>query len=1485
MVPWAEDGSASAERVVGSVWRGDGGLAGAQGRLQQRAYRRALQALGWRELGVVLARLSRALAGSVPEDGGRRAAWVRTACALAGAVTHMQAEGGDAPVNAAFVTDMVRTMVRAAAASGSVAQAVLHAVAGALSAPSRSDGRPPPFAGAAVLDGLLAGGGGGGQRDPEPTAKRRRAAATEGGQRDPPDDAALLRLLADTLGDAALSDAHRHGVRILRAQDGALVARAAAHGGADVAAELARVAQALMDRGCAMLGPDSDDSEAFAGDLFACIRDTAPFAAAAAAGGSAARLARALVAQFQAPIAAPDPGALYGFCAEQRRRCYQWAALCRVGTWLAGQGERGAADAVEPAAECGRLCWLQILATAPGDCSTAAHNVWCLLLRESLGHIAPPEPARPLCAGSSDAQAQVFQAVPRLVARIIRGLAGPPEQQRGVGLPLLQQSLHVCRRLLRTVAPHAATMEPCSAPPPGGDSFGQRGGAPADYIFRPRVVVAAGPAGDEAPDLDTEEARSDADEAARETQLGAVVTAFADVAAVIADDSSAPEEARAVAAQAFRVALQWIEAFATAARDTAGEQARRFEARQRVNIGLVDDRARLVGLATDWTRLQRIPLVRAPGVAPADDDPHATFKPAAVRALLVLAALPVSVLLGDEAQPALARCLARDAGPGAAELALRLSRRVETLLPGRGHQQAAFAALRVLASILGVPSYVAATSIDRLRLPSVQPRSRNPASTEALMQLAMQLGLCRLLLDPALLAALVGRVRDGRVLRSPLALCAEQLWLDMIGATLRHSLFRTYTGAGAGPTDGQRMPFTTWWALALALGTRCLTGVLADSSAGLAQVRAACILPAHLLSWHPYLPISEGSARAFATTAYSTHAGVDLAEFRSVVAVLYFLATRLWTAVPALSCCCSAADAAAMRLCRDVWGIASDALSLLRRLAQYPPARALLAAPGHIAGLGGLLPGILDRSGVPQLVRDLTHACAAPAVADYAFDVEDRPDLLPFPVVGIDDPGGPPSEKSSQETDIAAAADDAASSDGDVVDKLLHESARLRSIGQRPRMLDEYFSARMLGPLWAAHIDELLRLPSHVAFGPPGGCEPNLARTTERLTDHADMLYSMLTPLLAVRASLAAPAALWAALAAAVPPCSIRDALEETHLLDARARMCVPAALVLPELATAEPQGAASIAANSVVRCLVLGAVDDDDGDLRARCTAALLFFTWRQRRQLAHHVAAAAKCLQVAADEMLGELARNRTLLTARGLAGDRQGLPADAHSDLVALAGRPGGPSAVTSMQFLARYSPVFRAMFTGAFAEARAAQQGARRFDLQCGDAALAALVAILHRCVFAAHPSQVVDGALTIDEAVSILELALYYDLQPAIIALLAHVCAALAAALAADSPPALEPATLDRLALMHAERWDHHLPATDPTDSAAACSAAARLLAAVTLLHLDAVDVPAAIGPDPEPFALAAVRLFEEPSDLRILAEPAWRKQPREQFPA
>ncbi|KAJ2714039.1 hypothetical protein H4R19_001937 [Coemansia spiralis] len=1423
-----------------------------------RAYRQALQALGWRDLGLVLARLTRALDDGIPADDGGRAAWARAACALASTAAHMQAEGGNAPVNAAFVADMVRAMVRAASAlramapdaGGSVGSAMLRAVACMLPAQSRADGRPPPFAGAAVLDGLLRSTNG--QHDQEPTAKRRRAAADPAGQ---PDSAAGLRLLADTLGDADHGGAHRHCVRILRALDGALVARAAAHGDAAVSAELARLAQVLMDRGCALLEAGATAGEAFACDLFACIRDTVPVVpvAGAAVSECAARLVRMLAEEFRPRVtAAADAGALYMFCAEQRRRCYQWAALCRVGAWLV---HHGAAEAV--AAECGRLCWLQVQAVAPERCSPAVRNVWCLLLRESLAHIAldlPGGSGRPLCADSADAQARVFAAVARLLVRMAYILVDPPDPLH----PLLLQSLRLCGRLLRSVAPHAATLRLCDAlqpAAPGEDSFGQWGGTLVDYIFCPAAAVAAEPTDGESPDLDAECARADADEVARETLLAAVVAAFADLGRTVVEGP-----AQEVAAQGFRVLLQWLQAFAAAARDTAGVQARQFEAQQRVNIGLATDKARLVGMATDWTRLQRIPLVRVPE-GPGVVGERATFRPAAAQALLLLAALPAIVLLGDGARAVLARCLAwdDDSGGGSAELAVRLA----TALAERGHKQAAFAAVRVLGSILGVQSHLVSGSADRLRLPSVQARSHSPASTEALMQLAMQLGVCRLLLDPALLAALVDRVRDGRVLRSPRALCAIQLWLDMIGCVVRHSLFRTYTAGGPrGAAEGaQQQPFTAWWAQALALGTRCLAGVLADGgSADPARVRAACIVPAHLLSWHQFLPIAEGSARAFAAAGGAAYAGTDPPGSGSAAAVLYYLATRLWTAVPALGR--SRTGLAAMRACRDVWGIVSDALSLLRRLTQYPAARAVLAAPAHVAGLGALLPGILDGSGVPQLVRDLTRANAAPAVADYTYDVEDEPDLLPFPVVGIDGPSEPPSDKSSQETTGADAGDGA--TDSDVFDKLLHESARLRRMRPRPpRALDEYYGARMLGPLWAAHIDELLRLPAHIAFGPPPADPPGGPRVLERLADHTGVLYSVLTPLLAARDRLAAPAALWPALATAVPPAAIAAALAEVHPPDAATRLCVSAALVLSELA-AGPSDAASAVAAAIVAHLVPAAASAAaaGGADRGRCTTALLFLAWRQRRQLVRHLAAAAACLQTVAGHMLAELAQDRPLLAACGLAGSSssglEDLPAGAHPDLIALTGQPAGQPVVSSMRLLVRHSAVFQAMFAGPFAESCAVQQGGRRFALQCDHAALASLVAVLHRCVFAAHHSQLVDRALTVDAAVRILELALYYDLRPAIAPLLAHLCTALAA----DEPPALEPATLDRLALMHTEPWDHHLPSTPP-----AALAAGRLLTAVILLHLDALDLRCVIGPDPAPFAAAATRLFQDPSPM------------------
>ncbi|KAJ1729186.1 hypothetical protein LPJ61_003648 [Coemansia biformis] len=223
-----------------------------------------------------------------------------------------------------------------------------------------------------------------------------------------------------------------------------------------------------------------------------------------------------------------------------------------------------------------------------------------------------------------------------------------------------------------------------------------------------------------------------------------------------------------------------------------------------------------------------------------------------------------------------------------------------------------------------------------------------------------------------------------------------------------------------------------------------------------------------------------------------------------------------------------------MYICRDVWGIASDALHLLRRLTQYPVVRGMLATPGLVESLGGIVPGIVDGSGAPQLIRNLTRTQTVLSFADLMDDAEDEPDLLPFPLFGIDESGEVGSDKSSQETDVIAAAidleddnDGAGSENEDVVDKLLFESAQLRRPRQRQRALGDYYSVGILTPLWRTFVDELLELPAFIAFGPTPVNTPGEAEVLERLADRDNVLFDLLRPLLAARGSLAGTNTLW----------------------------------------------------------------------------------------------------------------------------------------------------------------------------------------------------------------------------------------------------------------------------------------------------------------------------------------------------------------------
>ncbi|KAJ2531658.1 hypothetical protein EV175_007205, partial [Coemansia sp. RSA 1933] len=166
--------------------------------------------------------------------------------------------------------------------------------------------------------------------------------------------------------------------RILRANGGHVVERLGSL--PDGPQTVRHLYVALVDRACAEDALDGETDE-----LFACIRDIVPRIPPDKPNVSVVRLVDLLVQRIFRPLLQQGTGtSIYTECARLRIRCYQWAVLCRMATWLTESGDAAAAEA-------SRLCFLQITASPSveeKEGPAEAQAAWLLLLSESLAHIA-----------------------------------------------------------------------------------------------------------------------------------------------------------------------------------------------------------------------------------------------------------------------------------------------------------------------------------------------------------------------------------------------------------------------------------------------------------------------------------------------------------------------------------------------------------------------------------------------------------------------------------------------------------------------------------------------------------------------------------------------------------------------------------------------------------------------------------------------------------------------------------------------------------------------------------------------------------------------------------------------------------------------------------------------------------------------------------------------------------------------------------------
>ncbi|KAJ1646866.1 hypothetical protein LPJ64_001687 [Coemansia asiatica] len=1590
------DSSNRASSVFRSLWKGQDRLVGAQGRFRIEVYLQKLEALDWRSLGSLLVQLSKPLEQLLAfkkhgineqQEQQRGPSIVRCTVALAVTLSHMQAlEAKEAvtPVNSKFVTSVFATLVQATrwvyvmhsneyhlaahhtfkAISTVLASARSHGATGQLVKPLEQR-----FACDAVLDGIL----GPGEKDeradvPRQSAKRRRTDAGDGNGT--VGHAELLQMLVSALSIRTDMRTDRYVVRILRLQSGAVIGRVLGHRdsistaeqypvfGADVAKQLLALVGGLAGRCSSVLHDESSsskkemESDDYIGGLFACIRDILPLvhmdyvrdkvsletteqllSLVTQLAIDLASLFGPLVLFANSSISADDEKfSVYSYCTRKKHRCYQWAALCRVATWISCWGLLSATShqmreaCNEAVAECGRVCWLQSF-HAELYLSSAEPSIWLLLLSESLHHMALDSPhlrtksglCKPPFTLSENSQTQVFSLVAALLSAIGPRLDQMIEQN--ASRALLLDLMAVCDKIVCLVRPRAASMglfEPQTVASiysvmykhKGRNNFKSFVGSPAEYICSPVPLASTSLVGKSA--LDTvnnnvdwsqqrqkdivddsvaELQREAFEEIIHETRIAGVFAALDKIIFSVAslDQSEKGSGVRNALSMPFRVVLRWTSLFATSARNNANYQADILDGRKRVNIRLVGDRVRLNKSATDWSRLQRIPILRidsdihpteqvieeqsldryatafaaSPDTAAADlqdgadlgtqeeelsRQEDATYGLMMARILRFLITMSVYKLLAENCQSTLERCLIwpdnritalnndRHKSNLGSKNMVDLCQKLEDLLSDADFDSSAFHSLQIISSIVGVRSHLYTSDMMELRMPHTYLRNHSPRSNEALVQMAMSIGLCRLLLEPTFIVRSLQGIRSNQFLKHPRLVCAVQIWLDMIGNIVRHSLFRSYLGIGSIPRAMAKtsssasstssvpmplIPFSVWWSLAISASTRCMLDVLQSAENSTERdwerMRMLCVLPSHLMSWHLYVPMAEKSVRQMSCLK---HGGPSIpADFadkvslksdtdqlfkwlslfkhpersKSVVFIIYYLATRLWLDIPLLSSS-DTCHQQNMRICKDIWGIVSDSLQFLVRFIQQSTPWQDFVSLGLVDDFAQVLKVLFTRKDMPSLILHLISK-------QYTASESGQKDSDALLAVSE-------SEQYS-ETDnnsLLAAEPSKAFTADDLVGRLLYESSLRHGSASKRKSGSDFYSKRTMAKLWSLYIDNLLRFavavilnassnkildgsaPLALFVGGSGnnsntsagvdssggtagsttsiGASTNFSNSSsgglrgsvssikvnvrDWLCDKSSIPFDMLLPLLDAKEALSKPNAMWSLLETVFPMSQIAWAINGVEKASFT-QACMSAALVMPDISASRPRAFATEGAiKSIFLLISQHIIDNNDrgGGDDSRYSKILLFLVWRQLPVFLQKIEICAAQLKnnvICVAKQLGALDLTE-LAAAFGL---QNGLPRPSSSperrnpDLLFLSGNDreaAQPLVTTSVSLLVEHSPVFAAMLTGDFSEAQTLlQKQQAQLTLQRSHNVLAGLFDIFHRLALLLHPT--------------------------------------------------------------------------------------------------------------------------------------------------
>ncbi|KAJ2723485.1 hypothetical protein GGI07_002609 [Coemansia sp. Benny D115] len=783
-----------------------------------------------------------------------------------------------------------------------------------------------------------------------------------------------------------------------------------------------------------------------------------------------------------------------------------------------------------------------------------------------------------------------------------------------------------------------------------------------------------------------------------------------------------------------------------------------------------------------------------------------TYSRTVACTLRLFIALSVFGILGHDSKATLEYGLVWDSESGGTDTGAQKffdqCKVLKQLLSEQDFRIMAFSSLKIMSAVVGVRSSLYTSDASKLRLPNVYHRDHSPRSNEALMHLAMNIGLGRLLLEPVFITHCVECIRNGQLVESSKMLCAAQIWLDMIGNIVRHSLFRSYlrisasnkVKSGQANEAGPALPFLLWWQLALAASVRCLIDMLPvdtnsdKSTAG--HTRLLYLLPSHLMSWYMYLPSSDREIKQFTnlhpsalttltvnldgTTAATCASKSDtdrlyqwLLSFpqpeksSSMIYIVYFLAAKLWLCAPELQI--SDVTETALRASRDVWGLASDSLQLLARLLQRSAMHRDFLDLGLVDDFASVLQILVTRKQLPRLVESLVLR---------PLD-ERHSDLITIPLADTDDFG---ELENTHELSYLGGEDD-------LVGKLLHDSLQLQKSTIKTRLDVDYHSESAMAQLWDTYIGGLLRLPVTIVFRAAtsnifnGGATATALHPSDSsknsnsrklptqniqvdildcMRDRDDVLFKVFMPLLGAKHSLSEPSVMWEDIGVAFPVDLIVLALRAADK-SIIARVCTSAAFVFPIMSTSKncTSNAGNIAAELalvLVNQLIRG------GDEYDRCGTALLFFSWKQLATLVARTSECASELMTEIVQMAKDLGKFlsvemstsdvHTLQTSCGtppaiIGSNEQVCGNDGASSLLYLNGRDRSdpqPPIVASKALLAYQSPVFATMFGSDFAEGHALQNNqAPCITLKCAHQTLQALVDIHNRFALLLYPT--------------------------------------------------------------------------------------------------------------------------------------------------